>query len=112
MTKPRYSWSTRPTKPPDPIYRVSCEDPPKCPDCNIPMQLYIQLMEDRDGLGSIQFIFKGYLRPFSFNVWFECDDCDTVEELLAYKDLTPTVKMALKKMATEKGWWIYLGGYD
>ena len=86
---------------PDP-QRVIQTEPEQCDACDMPMALYAQLTNPDKG---IAYAVIGATKDIhGLEVWYECDECDAVEELGFLDDLAPAEVEALRTFAAGQGW--------
>ena len=91
---------------PDP-QRVIQTEPEQCDACDMPMALYAQLTNPDKG---IAYAVIGATKDIhGLEVWYECDECDAVEELGFLDDLAPAEVEALRTFAAGQGWTMYHG---
>ena len=91
---------------PDP-QRVIQTEPEQCDACDTPMALYAQLTNPDKG---IAYAVIGETKDIhGLEVWYECDECDAVEELGFLDDLSPPEVAALRTFAVGQGWAMYQG---
>ena len=91
---------------PDP-QRVIQTEPEQCDACDMPMALYAQLTNPDKG---IAYAVIGATKDIhGLEVWYECDECDAVEELGFLDDLAPAEVEALRTFAAGQGWTMYQG---